>query len=212
MTADEERVPRHYPAHLMDVQRLPGARRLLLRPILPQDHESLAELMADLSPAARRNRFHGMLRPSGSELRRMCTVDYRRHLALTVSVEAHGTEQIVAEARYCVATDDESAEFAVLVHEAWQRRGIGTWTICTLERAARDAGLNWLTGTVLRDNKAMLRLLRRLGFVLTPDRTDERLIQAERRLDKRVACGNRCVGIERWLRRSASWLSVRGRR
>ena len=190
----------HYPTTLIDL-RTQGAQRLLLRPVLPQDDLLLAEWLADLSPESRRNRFHGSLKLPFPAVQRMCTVDHVRQLALVVTTGRDGDEQLLADARYVVADDGQSAEFALLVHDGWRRRGLGDWAIQALEQAAWRAGLHWLTGDVLADNTAMLALLQRRGFVLSPDPEDDRLVLVQRRLGLPAAAQpQRRVGLQAWLR------------
>lgn len=181
-TATRDSAPGHYPTALIDTRWAAGGRRLLLRPVLPQDESLLAALVLAQSPAARRNRFHGAVRPSAGLCRQMAQVDHHRHLALVVSTVEHGQEQLLADARYCVADDGRSAEFALLVDERWQRHGVGAWALRALQQAAAGAGLAWLEGDVLQDNQAMLGLARRCGFACAPDPQDERLVRVQRRL------------------------------
>lgn len=179
---DQAGPPGHYPTLLIDARRLGGAQPLLLRPVLPQDTHLLSALMLAQSAGARRNRFHGALKPSPQLCRQMSQVDHRQHLALVVSTVANGQERLVADARYTVATDGCSAAFALMVDERWQRQGIGAWALRALQQAAAGAGLCWLDGEVLQDNQAMLGLARRCGFVCSPDPQDERLARVQRRL------------------------------
>lgn len=58
------------------------------------------------------------------------------------------------------------AEFAILIGDAWQQRGIGTLLLETLLRHARSAGLARLHGITYSTNKAMIDLARKLGFEL----------------------------------------------
>ena len=204
-----------YPSALIDVRTLRDRSRLTLRPVLPQDDVLLAELIGRVSRASLRNRFHGAVNGvSASRLAQMSCVDYRQHFACVVTTLEGGRETIVADARYCVddGTDDErsgsassigeSAEFALLVDDRWQRRSLGAWALAALAEAARSAGLRWLHGDVLAGNLPMLALMRRSGFCCTPDRADDRLVRAEKRLDAARAPAlhePRLAWLPRWL-------------
>jgi len=59
---------------------------------------------------------------------------------------------------------DHVAEFAIVLHDDWQRRGLGRLLLCSLIDAAQAAGIERLAGTTLATNTPMLRLARRLGF------------------------------------------------
>lgn len=172
----------HYPAALIDMRTLPDGRRLTLRPVLPQDGLLLAELVDGLSPAGRRNRFHGAVNLGAAQLQRMSCVDYERELAFVVTTHDAAAERVIADARYCVDADDRGAEFALMVDERWQRHGIGRWAMHALRDAAQMAGLSWLHGEVLSDNAPMRALMVRCGLCCTPDAEDDRLMQAQLRL------------------------------
>ena len=174
----------HYPATLIDTRVAGNSGRLTLRPVLPQDHLLLADLVAGLSPSARRNRFHGAVNLSFSRLQQMSCVDYQRQMALVVTACVDGAERLIADARYVVESNQKGAEFALMVDERWQRHGIGAWALRALERAATLAGLQRLHGAVLEDNAPMLGLMRRCTYTLSSDLEDNRLVRAQRRLDQ----------------------------
>ena len=174
----------HYPATLIDTRVAGNTGRLTLRPVLPQDHLLLADLVAGLSPSARRNRFHGAVNLSFSRLQQMSCVDYQRQMALVVTACVDGAERLIADARYVVESNQKGAEFALMVDERWQRHGIGAWALRALERAATLAGLQRLHGAVLEDNAPMLGLMRRCTYTLSSDLEDNRLVRAQRRLDQ----------------------------
>lgn len=175
-------LPLRYPTTLIDACWLGDAQRLLLRPVLPQDEGLLSDFLMAQSASARRNRFHAAISPSPSLCAQMSQVDYRRQLALVVCSLANGVERLVAEARYGIADDGFSAEFALMVDERWQRKGLGRWALHALKQAAARAGVAWLEGEVLHDNQPMLGLVRRCGFACSPDPQDERLVRVQCRL------------------------------
>jgi acetyltransferase len=67
-------------------------------------------------------------------------------------------------ARLSKSRTANDAEFAVLVADSFQRRGIGTELLRRLVLIGRDEKLGRITGEILRDNHAMLRTSRNLGF------------------------------------------------
>ena len=170
----------HYPASLIDTRGWGGPRRLTLRPVLPQDAPLLGALVGRLSPAARRNRFHGAVKLSPAHLQQMACVDYRYHLALVISTGVDGVDGLIADARYVVQPDGQTAEFALMVDEAWQRQGLGAWALHGLHGAAARAGVQHLHGDVLAGNAPMLGLVQHCGYTLSPAE-DERGVVCARR-------------------------------
>ena len=103
-----------YPAELIDIVHAPGGKRILVRPVLPQDAELIRALFQGLSPQSRRNRFfRTVVELLASLLRLFTSIDYHDHLALLASVLIDGEEVAIAEARYILSR--EGAEFAFLV-------------------------------------------------------------------------------------------------
>ena len=60
----------------------------------------------------------------------------------------------------------DEAEFAVLVSDAWQGRGIGPELISRLIGIARDEKIVRIRADVLADNTVMQRILSKSGFKL----------------------------------------------
>jgi acetyltransferase len=157
-------------------------QRVQLRPVCPQDAEALAEMIAGLSPLARRRRFHGAVNAvSATRLHDMAGADGHRQIALVALAEHDGATRLVADARCVTDASDSAAEFALVVAEGWRGRGIARRCLAALRRTAADEGLHWLYGHMLADNLPMLALMRRCGFTLSPHRGDGGLVVAEAR-------------------------------
>jgi acetyltransferase len=158
-----------YPADMIDVVRLAGGARVVIRPVLPQDAELTAAFFRDLSGPARYDRFLSPMREATPELVAHFTrVDYADHLALVAEVFADGRETVIAEARYVRRADGRSAEFAVSVAEPWQGNGLAGLMLSKLACRAAAAGVTRLIGETLATNRRMIALARKAGFTLTP--------------------------------------------
>jgi acetyltransferase len=133
-----------------------------VRPIRPQDVEREKRFFGRLSERSRFQRFFYHLNeiPPGM-LARFTQLDYERELAL-VALEG---DEFIAVGRYAPNADGKTAEFALVVADEWQRKGLGRALLEKLKDEARKAGYQGLTGTILESNHEMLELTRRLGFV-----------------------------------------------
>jgi GNAT superfamily N-acetyltransferase len=86
-------------------------------------------------------------------------------VALVVTVPGTGgtAEAVVANGQF-VVTGHGTAEFAVVVADAWQGQGLGRRLIARLLQLAQAAGMRSIRGDVLSENRRMLAVLRDLGF------------------------------------------------
>ena len=141
---------------------LRDGRRVLVRAIGPGDAPRLQRLFDHLSARSRYQRFfQPMAQLPPSMLARFTRIDPGRELALA----AASGDEIVAVGRYAPASGERSAEFALVVADAWQGQGLGRALLERLCNAAREAGYAALYGTILNANREMLDLAARLGFV-----------------------------------------------
>jgi acetyltransferase len=65
--------------------------------------------------------------------------------------------------------DRSEAEFAVIVADPWQGKGLGPRLMERLIEIAREQGVKLLHGDVLAQNQPMLEMVKRLGFTLRKD-------------------------------------------
>ena len=113
-------------------------------------------------------------------LDRFTRVDHVTQVALAAVSDLDGRPSMVAGARYAVAADGRSAEFALAVADQWQRRGLATQLMATLERIAAAAGITRLTGECLAINKGFVSLVRSLGYRVHVDESDRSLLRIEK--------------------------------
>ena len=170
------RSPLSHSPEPIDRWRLRDGTQLTLRPMRVQDGPLLDDMLDRLSAKTRRNRFHGGINSHPSLLE---PCDMPGRVAFVVTAERRQVLQVVAEARYAIDTQGDSAEFAVVVDDRWQRHGLGERAMRALSNTAAHTGLHWLHGEVLADNRAMLALMRRCRFCCTQDQEDPQLVHAE---------------------------------
>ncbi|TMG83150.1 MAG: GNAT family N-acetyltransferase [Betaproteobacteria bacterium] len=168
-----------YPVELETTLAVKGGRPLRVRAIRPEDAVAERAFVAGLSEESRYMRFmHHLHELTPQMLARFTQVDYDRELALVALHAKAGAEKIVAVARYVANPDGESAEFAIVVADAWQGRGLGRALMRMLIGCARERGFRRLEGVILATNTSMLALMARLGFKTTPDPNDREQVIA----------------------------------
>ena len=139
------------------------------RPVHPDDVVLFRRLWPRLSPDTVYRRFHSPLHSLPPEaVERLVTVDHDRREAVAAVVGG----EVVGVARYDRSPDDPTtAEFAILVEDAWQGVGLGRQLLSELLGLAAARGVRSLTATVQPDNDQVIRLVRRLlpDSTFTPD-------------------------------------------
>ena len=177
-----------YPAELDTALKLKNGAELRVRPIRPEDAALERAFVAGLSDQSRYLRFMQHLQGLTPQmLARFTQVDYDRELALVALDGADGAQSIVAAARYVANWDRESAEFAIVVADAWHGRGLGYALMQMLIRCARKRGFTRLIGVVLGINAGMLALAAALGFVASRDPNDPEQVIVTLELGQRNA-------------------------
>ena len=152
--------------------------RVQIRPICPADAEIEQQFVRLLSSTSSYQRFFHRLKELSPQLLYQFThVDFSRDMALIATLGEPPDETQIGVARFVRSVDQTRAEFAVVVADEWQGRGIATAMLSHLFEAAENSGINRIEGAVLRDNQNMQNLMVRLGFCITPDPNDAGVIQ-----------------------------------
>ncbi|HRP24924.1 MAG TPA: GNAT family N-acetyltransferase [Thauera sp.] len=159
-----------YPLHLIQDWKVGDGRAVRTRPVRPEDAELLLAFFDGLSKESRYLRFMEDLQElSPAMVARFTQIDYDREMALIATTpDDKGAEQMVGSARYALAADGESVEFALVVADGWQRFGLGRRLMGALIEVARSKGYRSIFGDVLGNNAKMLRLMHGLGFLVQP--------------------------------------------
>ncbi len=163
---------RPYPNQYVSERTLADGTAVVVRPILPEDEPRIVEFHKTLSDRSVYNRYFVPLKLSEriahERLVRVCFSDYDREVPLVVECRAAGKvpRQIIGIGRLSKEHLLNEGEFALVVSDAWQRRGIGRLLLELLIQVARDEKLGRLIGHILVGNREMQGLCRKLGFHL----------------------------------------------
>jgi acetyltransferase len=166
-----------YPSHLIETIRLRDGARLTIRPIRSSDYRLELDFIRGLSARSAYQRLLSPRKLRAHEVMRLVNIDYTRELALIATTEVDGALRQVGVARYVPEPDGISCDFAIVVADAWQGRGLGEHLLRSLLRAAAHAGVPALTGLTLSANDAMRALARKVGFALSRDPHDATVVR-----------------------------------
>lgn len=137
---------------------------VLVREVTPEDASALRRLVERLSEQTIYLRFFGPLKKlSEDKARHFAEVDGRDRFAL-VALAPEDKEEIVAVVRYDREPGTDKAEYAALVEDRMQGKGLGVGLTRCLIEAARDRDIGHLYALVLPENRRMLHLLRSLDL------------------------------------------------
>jgi acetyltransferase len=176
-----------YPASLATTLVLKDGSRLLLRPIRPEDADLEKAFIAGLSERSMRLRFLSGLRDLTPQmLARFTQIDYDREMALVAVQGEAGARTEVAVCRYITLPDGRTCEFAIVVADPWQSRGLGARMMTRLMQVAAASGLATMVGFVAAENAAMLELCAGLGFTVEHEPGDPHTRRVSIELTKTV--------------------------
>ncbi len=102
-------------------------------------------------------------------LARFTQIDYDREIALVAIDEDSDTDRLLGVARIIGEPDGQTGEFAVVVGDAWQSRGIGSNLLGKCLSIAEKQGYTMVLGVVLKENQNMLAMGKKLGFDIRRD-------------------------------------------
>lgn len=172
-----------YPAQLVSQWQLHDGTPVIVRPIRPEDAKLEQDFVRHLSPKAKYFRFMGVLQElTPGMLKRTTQIDYDREMAMVALLRQKNQDCILGIARYVTNPDFQSCEFALVVTDQWQKKGIGSHLMSCLMDAAKMKNLQIMEGTIMSVNVDMLTLVKNLGFTLKPDPNDATLLIATKQL------------------------------
>ena len=155
-----------YPKEMEETFVLASGRRILLRPIRPEDEPEHYNFIAKLTPQDIRFRFFGMVRElPHSEMARFTQIDYDREMAfIATAADPNGRWETLGVVRTATDPDNERAEFAIVVRSDLGAQGLGHRLLEKMIDYCRARGTRRIVGQIMIDNARMRDLARNLGF------------------------------------------------
>jgi acetyltransferase len=155
--------PNQYESHWL----LRDGTPILLRPMKPEDEPLVFDFLNKCSDETIYFRYFRLIKHWTHEmLIRFTQNDYDRELGLMAIAQPPSPEAMLGVSRLVMDADRQKGEFAVIVGDPWQGKGLGPKLLEQLIAVARDQGLKLLYGDVLAQNKPMLEMAKKAGFHL----------------------------------------------
>lgn len=162
---------------------LDNGKKLTLRHITPGDAVIEQAFVRKLSAQSRYMRFHGTIKElNKKDLAMFTNPDPLNAEALIILYKGEKDEEEVGVARFVIDPDGNGCEFAVVVADEWQERGLGEKLMQALISHANLRGIKRIHGSVLKNNSDMLQFVKGLGFEVTADPEDSSVLMANKYL------------------------------
>jgi acetyltransferase len=154
-----------YPEEYVTKRKLPKGRKVVLRPIKPEDEPMWHDLVASCSADTLRSRFSYMFKTTTHEMAtRFCFIDYDREMAIVAEVKEKGQRKLIAVGRMVADMNREAAQYTVIVIDRWQGRGLGSLMTGYCLEVARQWGVKRVVAETLKQNAPMMATFRSHGF------------------------------------------------
>lgn len=165
---------RPYPIQYMSTAQLAGETKVTIRPIRPEDEPLMVKFHETLSEESVYHRYFSALklsqRVAHERLTRICFNDYDREIALVAECAAkNGHQEIIGVGRLSKLHGANEAEFALVVSDQWQKKGLGTEFLKRLVQIGRDEKLAAISAIIMSDNHAMQHVSKKAGFKVQHD-------------------------------------------
>lgn len=164
---------RPYPSEFETRVGLPDGTAITLRPIRPEDETAWRAMLQRCSPESLHSRFRMVFKEATHEMAtRFCFLDYDRELAFVAQETRPGGQMPPADApilgvgRLVTDADRHVAEFAILVEDAWQGRGLGLEIATHCMVVAQHWGVTRVVAETRVDDPRMRGILEALGFAI----------------------------------------------
>ncbi len=173
----------HVPPHVFDA---PGGR-YRIRAAQPSDETGLRRMLEAAAPDDIRLRFFVYVRRFPHEfIEPMTRSDECCNFAFVATRDAPAAP-IVGSAMMVKDAGGRAAEFGIFVARAEAGQRLGTHLLDCLIREARGHGIATIYGLILAENRNMLDLARRLGFVISGNCDEPGCVRAELRVEPAAA-------------------------
>lgn len=157
---------RPYPRELEEVFTMRNGRKVVLRPIRPEDEPNHHVFVSRLTPEDIRFRFFGLVQElPHSQMARLTQIDYDREMAfIAVGKDENGDDETLGVVRTVTDPDNITAEFSIVVRSNLKGGGLGIRMMEKMIDYCRARGTRYMVGQVLKENMRMLKFVEHLGF------------------------------------------------
>jgi GNAT superfamily N-acetyltransferase len=145
-----------------------GGLKAHIRPIKCTDESMLRDLFYHLSQSSVYFRYFSPRRSMPhSNVQKYANVSEDEGLSIVALLGPKERRRMIAEARVLYGNDDPYPDFAIMVDENYQGRGIGSWMTGYLVELAIERGAPGMRADVLSANSPMIKVFESLPYEMT---------------------------------------------
>src|SRR5512136_314209 len=161
---------RPYPEEFVRKARMRDGTAITLRPIKPEDEPLWLALLASCSRESIYSRFrYFFFWQSHDVASRYCYIDYDRELAIVAETGEGPERKFIGVGRLVAEPGRTSAEYAVLVQDDWQDKGLGGLLTDYCLDIAKAWGIRTVTAITTTDNPRMIAVFEKRDFRIVND-------------------------------------------
>lgn len=168
---------RPYPEEFVAQRKMKDDTPVILRPIKPEDEPMWHDLVRACSTETIRFRFRYLFKQTTHEMAtRYCFIDYDREMAIVAEVEEEGQRKLIGVGRLVADMDHHAAEYAVIVADRWQGRGLGGLLTDYCLEIAKRWHVKRIVAETGKDNVRALATFGNRGFEISDHQEEDTVL------------------------------------
>ncbi|RLC53631.1 MAG: acetyl CoA synthetase subunit alpha [Candidatus Cloacimonadota bacterium] len=161
-----------YPSEYTTTYTMKDGQKAILRAIKPEDEFMEKEMFSNFSERTQRFRFFQLISDiSHEQLIRYTQIDYDREIAIIAEIEDEGRKKMAGVVRLIADQYNETAEYAIVIADPWQNKGLGNKFTDYIHEIAKARGIKKICANVLATNHIMQHMFRARGYKM--ERVDD---------------------------------------
>lgn len=179
---------RPYPEEYVRSASLEDGAALLLRPIKPEDEPLWMDMLARCSRESIYARFRYFFQWTSHETAtHYCYIDYDRQIAIVAEYRDGERRRLAGVGRLIADPDMETAEYAILIPDDFQNKGLGSLLTDFCMEIAEKWNIKKIVAETTTDNSRMISVFSKRGFeIRTPDNSGA-LVDVSKELDSKAS-------------------------
>lgn len=155
---------RPYPSQYILEAVLKNGKKVLVRPIAPEDERLLVEFHKELSENSVRQRFFEFVsldkRIAHERLMRICFNDFDREIALVAELD----QKIIGAIRLSRIPSTHDVQLTLLIADYYHNIGLGTLFLKKAIEIAEQENIHKIYARILDENEGMIKICKKAGF------------------------------------------------